>query len=94
MRGADGRRRGVLDRIRAEERLALVYVAGVGLLLAAHGIPFSLGPLLVQYAKFVGALTGNRQRYLERVVRRFHFDRLAKHRAIDHAILACCFDQI
>jgi hypothetical protein len=56
MRGADGRRGSVLDRIRPEERLALVYVAGVGLLLAAHGIPFSLGPLLVQYAKFVGAI--------------------------------------
>ena len=53
---ATGRIGAALERIRPEERIALVYVAGVALLLAAHGIPFSLGPLLAQYAKFVGAI--------------------------------------
>jgi hypothetical protein len=44
------------ERLRPEERLAAVYVAAVALLLAGRGLPFTVGPLLVEYGKFVGAI--------------------------------------
>lgn len=45
-----------LPRPRPEELFAAGYAAAVGALLAARGLPISFGPMLAEYAKFVGAI--------------------------------------
>jgi hypothetical protein len=54
--GPAGRTSRAIGALRPEERLAIVYAAAVGVTLAARGLPFTLGPMLVEYGRFVGAI--------------------------------------
>jgi hypothetical protein len=47
---------GLVARLRPEERLAALYALAVAALLAGHGLPITVLPLVVEYGKFVGAI--------------------------------------
>lgn len=46
----------LVARLRPEERTAIVYALAIAALLAGHGLPFTVVPLAVEYAKFVGGI--------------------------------------
>jgi len=48
--------RRALAAVRAEERVAIVYALGAAALLASRGLPISVGPMAVEYGKFLIAM--------------------------------------